>query len=207
MDFPSTKKKLSQRISSYMSSMKREKREHGFISDGSGKRYLMFTLLFLLDDIMKCQSYFDWYEKEFSDDIGEPEQVLCWKLLLKKMGMEEKAKYKLAELMLLNLYFIPKLIGKDIKKYSMWHSSNYVEPEYFDYTSSQIIEKITNDEKIWMNNCYDSFEFKRVRKRYVEIYTILPNEKDREKRGKLIDETSRLLELLQPKVQLKLVKT
>jgi hypothetical protein len=66
---------------------------------------------------------------------------------------------------------------------------------------------ITNDEKTWMNNCYYSFEFKRIRKIYVEIYAILPNEKDREKRGKLIDEASKLLELLQPKVQLKLVKT
>jgi len=207
MDFPNTKKKLSQGISSYMSSMKREKREHDFISDGAGKRYLLFVLYFLLEDLKKCQSYFDWYEKEFPDDAGEPVQILCWALLLKKMGMEEKAKHKLAELMLSNLYFIPKLMGKDIKKYSMWHSTNYEEPEYFGYTPPQIIEKVKNDEKIWMNNYYDSFEFKRIRKRYVEIYTKLPNEKDVEKRGTLINEASSLLDLLQSKVQLTLVET
>jgi len=58
-----------------------------------------------------------------------------------------------------------------------------------------------------MNNYYDSFEFKRIRKRYVEIYTKLPNEKDVEKRGTLINEASSLLDLLQSKVQLTLVET
>jgi len=207
MDFPDTKKKLLQRISSYMSSMKREKRDHGFISDGAGKRYLLFTLYFLLEDLKKCQSYFDWYEKEFPDDAGEPVQILCWSLLLKKMGKEEKAKYKLAELMLSNLYFIPQITGKETKKYGMWHSSNYEEPEYFDYMPLQVIEKITDDEKTWLNNYYDSFEFKRIRKRYIEIYTELPNEKNVEKRGVLISEASGLLNLLQPNVQLKLVET
>ena len=123
IDFPDNEKKLKQRISSYKSSLNKEKRAHGFINDGGGKRYLLFCLYFLLGDLKKSEEYFEWYETEFSDDTGEPIQFLCWALTLFHMGKKEQAKLKLAKLMLSNLYMIPILIGRNIDKYDMWHSS------------------------------------------------------------------------------------
>ena len=92
MDFPDTEKKLKQRISSYKSSLNKEKRKHGFINDGAGKRYLLFYLYFLLGDLKKSEEYFRWYDSEFSSDAGEPIQMLCWAITLHHMGKEEKAK-------------------------------------------------------------------------------------------------------------------
>lgn len=58
----------------------------GFVHDGQGKRYLLFTLYFVLNDIEETKDYIEWYEKEFSDDIGEPIQKLCWALSFKENG-------------------------------------------------------------------------------------------------------------------------
>ena len=76
-DFPSTDKGLKQRIFSYRRSLTKEKQTRNYIDDGYGKRYLLFCLYLLLGDHKKAQDYFDWYEKEFSDDVGEPIQLFC----------------------------------------------------------------------------------------------------------------------------------
>ena len=70
-DFPATDKGLKQRISSYRRSLTKEKQTHNHIDDSYGKRYLLFCLYLLLGDHSKVQDYFDWYEREFFDDVGE----------------------------------------------------------------------------------------------------------------------------------------
>lgn len=62
--------------------MQKERRVHGFISDGYGKRYLIFCLYFVLGDLRGANAYLRWYEKTFSDDMGEPIQKLCTAILL-----------------------------------------------------------------------------------------------------------------------------
>lgn len=192
MSLPDSEKSLKQRISGYKSSLNKEKREHGFISDGAGKRYTMFPLHLLLDDSKKSEQYIQWYESEFPDDSGEPIQLLCWSIILKRLGKDKEAKHKTVELMLSNLYLIPKLIGKKTSKHNMWHSSNCEEIEYLDYLPQQVIDSIRNDELMWLEDQFDSFEFKRIRKRYIEILSELQMTKDVESRTKLLDEAHSL---------------
>ncbi len=196
-DFPVTDKGLKQRISSYRRSLTKEKQTHNYISDGYGKRYLLFCLYFLLGDHKKAQDYFDWYEKEFSDDVGDPIQLFCWAISLLRMGEEDKARYKLAESMLSNLYVIPFFLGHEIKKYDMWHSSNYDEIDYLDYLPPQIIDTIDDNDRNWMAGHYDSFIFQRIRKRYIEIYHDLDGLKGVEARSVLLAEAAGLLDLIQ----------
>ena len=192
-DFPTTEKALKQRISSYRRSLKKEKQIHDYIDDGYGKRYLLFYLYLLLGDYAKAQDYFDWYEKECADDVGEPIQLLCWSISLFRMGEQDKAKYRLAEAMLSNLYIIPFLLGREIKKYDMWHSSNYEAIDYIDYLPQQIIDVLDDADKNWITEHYDSFLFQRIRKRYVEIFHELDGLKGIEARSVLIDEADKLL--------------
>lgn len=196
LSFPDSEKSLKQRISSYKSFLNKEKREHGFINDGAGKRYTMFPLHLLLGDSKKSELYIKWYESEFPDDSREPIQLLCWSIILKRSDKDKEAKYKTVELMLSNLYLIPKLIGKKISKYNMWHSSNCEEIEYLDYLPQQVIDSITKDELMWLEDQYNSFEFKRIRKRYIEIFSELQLTKDVESRTELLDEAYRLPALL-----------
>src|SRR5690606_1866171 len=128
--FPKTERGLRSRIVSYREAKKKEKRVFGFIDDGSGLRYVVFWLLFVLGDMKEARNYIRWYDKNFPDDMGEPIQKLCRSLLLYRMGKETDARYVLADLMLSNLYVIPKVIGKDINPIELGLSSNFESIEY-----------------------------------------------------------------------------
>lgn len=196
LNFPETEKKLKSKISSYKSALNKEKNNHGYINDGSGKRYLLFYLYFVLNDLKKSENYFEWYVAEFPDDVGEPIQKLCWALSLHRMGKVGEAKLKLAELMLTNLYIIPKIIGKKVKPYDIWHSSSDTDIDYIDYLSEEVRTSIQQSEIDWMNTLYESFEFRVIRKRYIEIFHELQNVKEISARRKLLDESCKLLNSL-----------
>ncbi|MBC2703776.1 hypothetical protein [Desulfobacula sp.] len=190
------KKKLKSKISRYKSALNKEKKIHGFINDGAGKRYILFSLYFLLDDLKKSKKYFEWYKAEFDDDSGEPVQKLCWAVSLFRMKHMDEGKYMLADLMLSNLYIIPKVLGLDIKKYDIWHSSSDEFIDYFDYIPNEVLESLSEKDKNWIEESYDSFVFKRIRQRYIEIYHNLLTIKDSEERGQILEESYSLLDQL-----------
>ena len=194
--FPESEKKIKTRISSYKSSLNKEMKNHGYINDGAGKRYLLFSLYFALGDLKKFEEYISWYSKEFPDDIGEPVQKLCWALGLRRMGKGTEAKYMLAELMLSNLYLIPRLLGYEVEEYNIWHASNYEHLDYFEYIPEELIAFINEEDLVWVNEEYQSFVFRRMRKKYIEIYSQLKNVKELELRKVLIEESYKIMEYL-----------
>ena len=60
----------------------------------------------LLEDSDGAVAAFRWFEKEFSDDTGEPGHLLCWSLALHRAGNEIGAARKLLQTMLSNLYLV-----------------------------------------------------------------------------------------------------
>ncbi len=195
--FPETKKKLQSKISRYKSDLRKQKKEFGFIRDGSGKRYILFCLLFVFNDLEKAEKYFNWYKEEFPDDIGEPIQKLCWALSLHRMGKENEARYRLADAMLSNLYIIPIILGIDIKPYDMWHGSNYEDIDYVEYIPEEVIDSITESEIEWIKEHYHSTEFIQVRERYIEIFHHIKSTDNLEVRRKLLNESRSLLDRFQ----------
>jgi len=193
-DFPETEKKLKSRISSYKSSLLKEKKKFGYVDDGAGKRYLLFSLYFVLNDLRETKDYIKWYAKEFSDDIGEPIQKLCWALSLRRMGNEKEAKKMLAETMLSNLYIIPKLLGHEIDEYDIWHSSSDQNIGYFSYLPREVTASITEAEIQWLRQEYNSHELQHIRQRYVEIYHKLKFTKEIDERKRLLSESNLLLD-------------
>ena len=196
-NFPDTEKKLKSTISRYKSALNKEKKIYGYINDGAGKRYLLFSLYCVLNDLKKSEEYFEWYKKEFDDDVGEPVQKLCWAVSLYRMDHQGEAKYMLADLMLSNLYMIPQILGRDIKEYDIWHFSSDGDVDYFDYTPEEVLNALTPEDKTWVKDTYDSFVFQRIRQRYVEIYIELRTVKDLESRRKLLNEADTLLDHLE----------
>ena len=194
--FPDTEQKLRRKISGFKFALAREKNSHDFIRDGSGKRYLLFLMYFVLNDLDKSKEYLDWFSSEFPDDAGEPVQMFCWSLILHRMGQANEAKRKLAETMLTNLYLIPNVLGEDVQEYDLWHSSNYAESDYVEELPYVVKNEITEAEIQWLRGLYESFEFRRIRKRYVEIFHALKHEKSFEVRRSLLDESDGLLNIL-----------
>ena len=173
--------------------MQKERRTFGAIDDSYGKRYIIFWLYFVLNDLKGGGAYIRWYEKTFEDDIGEPLQKLCCALLLKRLGDESKAKYVLADLMLMNLFLIPKLIGEKANVPYQKYGSNRADESYANEIPEEIAGAISKEESAWMKELYDSTEFHRYRKRYLEISQELENTHGVEKRSPLVREASNLL--------------
>ncbi len=181
---------------SYKSQFKKEKQKYGLYSDGYGKRFILFELYYLLGDHEKSKEYFSWYTKEFPDDGCDPIALLFWSLILYQMGEKEAARYKLAEMMLANVYIIPSILEEAVKEYDMWHGSNTCELSYFQYIPQPAIERINFEEKEWMRELYYSKDFEEIRNRHIEIHKILRDTRDIEKRGILCDEDGGLLKKL-----------
>ena len=191
---PEAEKKLKTKISSYRSALRKEKKEHGSISDGSGKRYILFSLYMILNEHEKSSEYFDWYCKEFPDDAGEPFQKLCWAISLFRMNKESRAKIVLADAMLSNLYLLPNVFGESIKEeYDIWHSSNFTQRDYSFDLPDDIWLNIKENEKNWIKESYNSFDLRRIRKSYVNIYSQLNTSNDFEERKALLKESYSLL--------------
>jgi hypothetical protein len=102
-----------ERIRRYERVLQRESRSAGLISDGYGKRYLLGPLYLLAGDVAGALRSYEWYEREFPDDCGDPMQYLCWSLALYWGGDKESARKKLSQTMLQNLYLMPYLLGED----------------------------------------------------------------------------------------------
>ena len=193
-DFPETEKKLKSRISSYRSALLKEKKKFGYVNDGAGKRYLLFSLCFVLNDPEEMKDYIKWYEEEFSDDVGEPIQKLCWALSLLRMANEPEAMKMLAETMLSNLYIIPTLLGKEIEEYDIWYSSSDQRIGDVGYIPKEVIASIAEVETKWLFQEYDSPKFRSLRQRYVDIYHKLKFIKEVNERKRLLSESNSLLE-------------
>ncbi len=194
--FPKTEKTLKNRISSYKSSLLKEKKKFGYVHDGDGKRYLLFSLYCVLNDVEESKDYIEWYENEFSDDVGEPIQRLCWALILRRMGENVKARKMLAETMLSNLYIIPKLLGREIKENDIWHSTTDALIGYVDYLPKEVIASLSEAEIQWILEEYDSLDFCRIRSRFIEICRQLQNTKEIAERKGLLGESYSLLDTL-----------
>ena len=112
------------------------------------------------------------------------------------MGDEVGARKILAETMLANLYIIPKLLDQEIAEYDIWHPSSDGYIGYADYIPKEVIASITEAETQWLRQQYDSLEFRRILKRYIEIYRKLKNTKEIGERSRLLGESYLLLDAL-----------
>ncbi len=186
------KQKIRSRLRSYERKLQKEKKEHGFYRDGAGKRYQIGPHYMLLGDNGGALDAFQWFEKEFSDDAGEPGHLLCWSLALHRAGNEIGAARKLRQTMLANLYLMPRLLGDPIDELDIWHGSSDAEPGYVEYIPEAYFLLWTDAEREWASGLYHSPGFQSVRERYIEISRLLDTTRPGPERSRLVEEMSAL---------------
>lgn len=191
-EFPRGPKKIAATIKRYELQMRREQAESGFISDGFGKRYLLGTLYLLLGDVPGALKSYEWFERTFEDDAGEPFHCLSWTLALYRGGRVGEASRKLRQTMLLNLYLIPHMLGLEQDRLDIWHSSNWAEESYLQDLPPEIIGLWDADELKWVQRTYETIEFRTARSRFIEIFRRLKNEPVGSRRTDLVDEAYRI---------------
>jgi hypothetical protein len=105
----------------------------------------------LLDDNEGALAAFQWFEKEFPDDIGVPNHFLCWSLALYRAGNEIGAAKKLSQTMFSNLYLVPRLLGSPIAELDIWHFTSDAEHVHEPY-----LQLWTDPEREWASGLYYS---------------------------------------------------
>ncbi len=191
-NLPTETRKIKERIRRYEKAFAKEMQEFNMISDGSGKRYLLGPLYLMLNDVESAYKSFEWFEKTFPDDIGEPLQYLCWTITLFRKNNISAASNKLIETMLKNLYLIPHALGLNPERLDIWHSSNYEETEYLSYLPPVVMELCTQAELEWISEQYHREKFKAIREKYIDIHRQLITEPRGPKRTELVEQASKL---------------
>ena len=185
-------RKIRARLRSYERKLQKEKKEHGFISDGAGKRYQIGPHYMLLDDNDGALAAFQWFEKEFSDDGGEPGHFLCWSLALHRAGNEIGAAKKLRQTMFSNLYLVPRLLGAPISELDIWHGSSDAEPSYAEHVHEPYLRLWSDAERQWAEGLYHGPGFRSARERFVEIARALDTTRPGPERSRLVEEMHKL---------------
>ncbi len=184
----SDKQKIRSRLRSYERKLQKEKKEYGFYRDGAGKRYHIGPHYMLLGDNDGALAAFRWFEKEFSDDAGEPAHLLCWSLALYRAGNEIGAAKKLRRTVLANLYLVPHLLGSPIVEVAIWHVSSDAQPRYIECVPEAYLQLWSDAERQWASRLYHSAGFQSVRARYIEIGKLLNTTPPGLKRSRLIEQ-------------------
>jgi len=181
-------REVRSRLRRYERALQKEKKEHGFYRDGAGKRYQIGPHYLLLGDDEGALAAFEWFDKEFSDDVGKPEHLLCWSLALHRAGNEVGAAKKLRQAMLSNLYLVPHLLGSPITELDIWHGSSDAEPSYVGRIPEAYFLLWTEAEQEWASRLYHSPGFQSARARYVEISRSLDTTRAGPERSRLVKE-------------------
>lgn len=163
-----------------------EKRRSGYLSDGSGRRYRIGPLYALAGNLESALKHYKWFEKNCSDDVGEPFHYLWWALTLYRLGHRESANSRLLETMVRNLYLLPHLVGSLAARQDMWHSSNWDEPDYISQISKEFLPQLSDDERLWVKQQLESPLFQRVKDEYVSTRHALLGEDDIGKRTAIL---------------------
>jgi hypothetical protein len=187
-NIPEDQRKISTRIRSYERALRREQERFGLIRDSAGKRYLLGLLYVLVGDTEGALQSFAWFAQTFPDDSGEPLHCLCWTLALYRAGQMEQAAAKLRQAMLSNLYLIPRLLGLDQAVIDMWHPSNRSEKSYINSLPGELFAVWEPSALQWVYSLYHREPMRRVRDRYIAIYTALKEEPPGPKRSRLVEE-------------------
>ncbi len=185
-------KKIKATIARYRRLLNNEWKEHHFISDGAGKRYMIGPLYLRIGDTKGAMAHYKWFEKMFDDDSGEPFHRMGWTLSLHRHGDDPGAERMLLIAMLTNLYLFPLLFGEDPEIEEGRYGSNRTELAYITEAPKWMLNLWTEEELGWAKSIYYGDQAVKIRERYVTIHQFLELERPGKKRSALVDEVSKL---------------
>ena len=145
-----------------------------------------------IDDTKGAMAHYQWFEKMFGDDSGEPLHRMGWTLTLHRSGFDHGAERMLLIAMLKNLYLFPVLFGEDPPKVDGWQGSNWEDIEYITDAPKWMLNLWTDDELEWAKSIYYCDQAVKIRERYITINQFLELERPGEKRSELVEESMKL---------------
>jgi hypothetical protein len=191
---PKQIERIRTKISNIRRTLAAEKRKFGGYDDSRGLRYLPPKYFVQLGDYKGGLTYLRWFKMNFPDDVGFPDFLFEWTIILFKCGKLKDAVKKAFETYCGNTYLFDKFFGRPIVPIDKYERSNLAEAgftNYFDYSSQQ---PELADFSEWLGKLIATEEFKSRCDKYIDIFKRLKTENDYETRHYLIMQARQLEE-------------
>ena len=189
---PKQIQKFQEKIAKVKLTLASEKRKFGYYDDSQGLRYLPTKYFVQIGDYSGGLKYLKWFVKIFPDDVGVPEFLFEWTIILFKNTKLKEAEKKAFQTFCSNPYWFNKYYGRLITQHEMWHSSNLTTPECtetLEYSSDQT-NLVGFSE--WLGKLITSERFVYLSNKYIDIFKRLDIEKDKEMRHYLVRQAFQL---------------
>ncbi len=170
-----------------------KRRWGGFYDDSRGVRYLPTELYVKLQDWNGGLRYMRWFEKNFPDDIGFPDFLFEWTIILFKKGKLKEAEKKAFQTYFSNTYLFDTFFELPITEIRKYENSNLEELEFtknFKYRHNQ---KDIEEFAEWLQVFTQSEIFINVSRKFIDLKLLLCYEDDREVRSEILEEERKLV--------------
>ncbi|WP_339902812.1 hypothetical protein [uncultured Cyclobacterium sp.] len=175
--------KIKKKIRSIRATLVAEKRKFGCFDDSRGLRYVPPGLFIKINDFKGGLTYLNWFEKNFSDDIGMPDFLFEWLIILFKTKNIKKAERKAFQVFFANSYLFDKYFGRPIEPIEKYEYSNLTSPEFTEYFNYSSDQHELADFSDWLKAFENSEQFVRIKDNYIMTTKKLKKVNDRETRS------------------------
>ena len=191
---PKQIERIQSKIKQIRLALAAEKREFGAFDDSRGLRYLPLEYYIKIQDFKGGLNYTRWFQKNFPDDIGFPEFLFEWTIILFKLGKLEDAEKMALKTYFANAYLFDKFFKRQIIKIDKWEWSNWEGSEIAEEFQYSCNDKNLLDCTEWLEQLENTDRFKSKVDRFLEIQKALKEEDSTEKRKQLVREADQLIE-------------
>jgi hypothetical protein len=187
---------IKEKIRKLRAQLAAEKKRFGGYFDNRGIRYDLPELYLKLGDYKGAMTYFRWFSREFSDDVGFPFFLLFWSFTHYKNKHEKDAVRLAYRTAFSNTYLIDLLCGKPVVSIDKAELGGSETLKYAEDIAEWCNSLITKDFKTWLCSLHETEEFRSNLNRFISLQKLIKDEDAYELRSRLIDEVTRLREQL-----------
>jgi len=180
---PKQQERIKNKIKKVKAALSADKKHWGGqYHDGQGLRYFPPQLYIQLNDFTGGLRYFNWFNKNFSDDSCYPDFLFEWTIILFKTGRLKEAEKKAFETFRSNTYLFDIFFGRQVPKITNLQTQDIVDNQ-FCYNSKQ--ENLL-DFSEWLDKFIVTEKFILLSQKYLDIHKRLETERNTETRKYLI---------------------
>ena len=191
---PKQIQRLQKKIADIKRALAAEKRKFGGYDDSRGLRYLPTRYYLQLGDYKGGVTYTRWFAKTFPDDIGFPDFLFEWTVLLFKTGKFDQARSKAWQTFCSNTYILDTFLGNPVQPIAKYEWSNLTQVTFIDQFPYSHQQAELQDFSQWLVELISTDLFKTRKDRYIAIQQRLATEDDQETRRYLLNEAHQLEE-------------
>ncbi len=185
--------KIQLKIKKIKAELAADKRRWGGFYDGSrGLCYLPPELYVKLQDWEGGLRYMRWFEKNFPDDIGFPDFLFEWTIILFKKGKLKEAEKKAFQTYFSNTYLFDTFFELPITEIRKYENSNLEEQEFTQYFKYQHHQNDMQEFAEWLREFTQSERFIQISQKFIDLHVLLCDD-DREVRSKILEEEIKLV--------------